>query len=104
MKRILQTVVLLTVISAGLFAFQTAQNSGIKGTIAPAEGAGMVWAVSGPDSLKMIPENGAFNFPAKPGTYKIIVQAVGDYKNFTKNDVVVEDGKVTDLGTITLEK
>jgi len=104
MKRILQTTTLLALVTIGLFAFRAAQNSGIKGTVSPADGAGMVWAINGPDSLKMTPQNGAFTFTAKPGTYKVIVQAVGDYKNFIKDEVVVEDGKVTDLGTITLEK
>jgi hypothetical protein len=80
------------------------QDSGIKGTISPADGAGIVWAISGADSLKATPENGAFSFSVKPGTYKVIVQGVGDYKNFIKDNVVVEEGKVTDLGTITLEK
>lgn len=104
MKRILQSLVMLTTVTLALFAFRAQQNSGIKGTISPADGAGMVWAISGPDSLKMTPENGAFSFATKPGTYKVIVQGVADYKNFIKDEVVVEDGKVTDLGTITLEK
>ncbi|HTE25722.1 carboxypeptidase-like regulatory domain-containing protein [Flavitalea sp.] len=104
MKRILQSAVLLSVIIIGLFAFRVAQNSGIKGTVSPAEGTGMVWAISSSDSLKMTPEKGTFAFSLKPGTYKVIVQAVSDYKSFIKENVVVEDGKVTDLGTITLEK
>lgn len=104
MKRILQTALFSSFIVIALCSFILNQDSGIKGTVSPADGAGIVWAVSGSDSVKVTPDNGAFAFSVKPGTYKVIVQALADYKTFIKENVVVEEGKVTDLGTITLEK
>lgn len=40
----------------------------------------------------------------KAGTYKIVIEATGPYKDFVKEGMVVKDGEVPDLGNITLSK
>jgi len=104
MKLRLHIVAVALLTSAWLFSFRAVQTCGIKGTISPADGAAQVLVISGSDTLKAAPQQGAFAFETKPGTYKVIVEAAGDYKNVEKDGVTVEEGKVTDLGTITLEK
>lgn len=94
---------LLMVFAVALFSFSIMLASGIKGTVSPAEGAGDVWAISGTDSLKATPAEGAFQFnDVKAGTYKIVVEGKAPYKDFVKEGVEVKDGEVTDLGEITL--
>jgi hypothetical protein len=86
-----------------LFAFTLIRATGIKGTVAPAESAGTIYAISGTDSLKAEASQGAFEFSdVKAGTYKVVVEAKAPYKNFEKEGVEVKEGEVTDLGTITL--
>jgi hypothetical protein len=104
MKLRLHIVATVLLASAWLFGFRAVQNSGIKGTISPADAAAQVLVISGTDTLKAAPQDGAFSFETKPGTYKVIVEGAGDYKSVEKDGVTVEEGKVTDLGTITLEK
>ncbi len=105
MKKAIKTLPLILFACAGLFAFTTREASGIKGTVTPADGAAAVWAINGTDSAKVEAVQGAFQFSdIKAGTYKIVVQANAPYKNFEKDNVAVNDGEVTDLGSITLEQ
>lgn len=85
------------------FAFRAA--SGIKGTVVPAESAGLVLAIVNADTLRMDAVEGAFHFTeVKPGTYKVIVGAKAPYKDFVKEGIEVKEGELVDLGNITLEK
>lgn len=89
----------------GLFAFTTVNTGSIKGTVTPASSLNNAMAISGMDTLKAIIDNGSFNFnDVKPGTYKLVIEAMSPYKNFIKDGVVVEDGKSTDVGAITLKQ
>lgn len=90
---------------AGLFAFKAFQTGTIKGTVSPADGAKLVWAVSTTDTLKTVISNGAFEIGSvKAGTYKIMVDATAPYKDVIKDGVQVADGQATDVGEIKLEK
>ncbi|MBO9564933.1 MAG: carboxypeptidase regulatory-like domain-containing protein [Niastella sp.] len=103
MNRTFKTLSLFFITSAALFSFTLRPGSGIKGTVAPAESAGTVYAISGTDTLKVEVAQGAFLFSdIKPGTYKVTVEAKAPYKNFSKEDIAVKDGEVVDLGAITL--
>lgn len=105
MKKIMKRGSLLIVAVIALFSFALLPASGIKGTVTPAESAGDVWAISGTDSVKTPVAQGGFLFPdVKPGTYKIVVEAKAPYKNFVKEEVVVKEGEVVDLGAISLEQ
>ena len=93
------------VTTAGLFAFTTFKNGGIKGTVSPSAAATAALAIAGVDTVKVPINNGAFVVnEVKPGTYKLVIQAIPPYKDFEKEGVVVADGKGTDVGEITLQK
>jgi len=95
----------VTVAAAGLFAFSSLKSGSIKGTVSPAEGATRAWAESSTDTLKALIINGAYEITdAKPGTYKVIIEAKPPYKNAAKDGVSVTDGQPTDAGEIKLEK
>ena len=48
---------------------------------------------------------GAFEITdAKPGAYKIVIEAKPPYRNIAKDGLMVTDGQATDAGEITLEK
>lgn len=89
----------------GLFAFSISQTASIKGTVIPADATGQVWAVSGTDTAKAAFTNGIISVQnMKPGTYKIVIAGDEPYKQVVKENVVVQDGSVTDLGEVRLEK
>ena len=91
--------------AAGLFAFSAIQPGSIKGTVSPAEGATRAWAESSTDTLKTAVINGAYEIMgAKPGVYKVVIEAKPPYRNAAKDGITVMDGQATDAGMIALEK
>ncbi|HTI08032.1 MAG TPA: carboxypeptidase-like regulatory domain-containing protein [Puia sp.] len=95
----------VTIAVAGLFAFSNLKSGSIKGTVTPTEGATRAWAESSTDTLKALVINGAYEITnAKPGTYRIIIEAKPPYKNAAKEGIVVNDGQAADAGEIKLEK
>jgi len=88
-----------------LFAFNAFKNGSIKGTVSPSASATSVYIVSGMDTMRTNIQNGAFEIgEVKPGTYKLVVEAIAPYKNFQKEGVVVNEKKATDVGEITLQQ
>ncbi|HTN08369.1 carboxypeptidase regulatory-like domain-containing protein [Agriterribacter sp.] len=105
MKKARLTLAALSIVAAGLFAFNVITNGSVKGTVKPADAAVRAWAISGTDTLKADIANGAFEITdAKPGTYKVIIEANAPYKNASKEGVEVKDGESTDVGEIALEQ
>lgn len=103
MKKIRLTLAALAISSAALFSFNSLQTSSIKGTATPAENAISAWAVSGVDTFRVGVQNGAFEIPnVKAGTYSLTIEATEPFVNTTKNDVVVIEGQITDVGEIAL--
>jgi len=95
----------ITIVAAGLFAFNSLRNGSIKGTVSPADGAVRAWAESSTDTLRAPIMNGSYEITdAKPGTYKVIIEAKPPYKNAAKDGITVADGQATDAGEIKLEK
>ena len=88
-----------------LFAFTTFKNGSIKGTVSPSAAATSAYVVSGMDTMRTNIQNGAFEIgQVKPGTYKLVIEAIAPYKNFEKEGVVVNEKKATDVGEITLQQ
>ena len=88
-----------------LFAFTNFKNGSIKGTVSPSAAANSAYVVSGMDTLRTMIRNGGFEIgEVKPGTYKLVIEAIPPYKNFEKEGVVVNEKKDTDVGEITLQK
>ena len=60
---------------------------------------------AGMDTMRTNIRNGGFEIgQVKPGTYKLVIEAIAPYKNFQKEGVVVNEKKATDVGEITLQQ
>jgi hypothetical protein len=104
----------LTIGIAGIFSFSTVRQGStlrqgaagsIRGSVTPAEGGVRAWAESATDTLKAPIINGSYEITdAKPGTYKVIIEAKPPYRNVAKDGVMVSDGQAADAGEIKLEK
>lgn len=93
------------VLAAGFFAFSPFKEGAIRGTVTPADGGVRAWAESATDTLKAPIINGSYEITdAKPGTYKIIIEARPPYRNIAKDGIMVNDGQTADAGEIKLEK
>jgi hypothetical protein len=109
MKKIVLTGAIASLVIGGLMPFnlkrsiETGQAS-IIGKISPPEGAEIVWLISTPDSAKANVVLGSFSIQAKPGTYKLIVDAKSPYKDATVDNLKVVQNQVLDVGEIILEK
>lgn len=101
MKKTVATLIILIITVASLHAFRVMQQSVIKGSIYPADGAEVVVAIHGTDSLKVKPSDGGFNFVVKPGGWKIWVDAKAPLKDITV-DADVKEGQTVNLGEIKL--
>lgn len=100
MKNILGIVITIVLISS----FALNNRSGIKGTIDPPEGAKRIWAVNGKDTVSIIPAPGSFIMDVKPGTWKLVIEAVLPYKNEERESILVMEGELTDIGLIRLSR
>ena len=98
MKNFIGIIISVVLISS----FASNDRSGIQGTIDPPEGAKRIWAVSGKDSVSIIPAPGSFIMDVKPGSWKLVVEAVLPYKNVERDAVLVIEGQLTDVGLIKL--
>jgi len=90
------------IVSVLLISTFSNDRSGIQGPIEPPEGARRIWAVSGKDTVSIIPAPGSFIMDVKPGSWKLVVEAVLPYKNAERDAILVIDGQITDVGLIKL--
>jgi hypothetical protein len=105
MKSISFRMAIASAVAAGLLSFSTLRDGSIHGTVNPPEGGVRAWAESATDTLKAPIINGSYDIAgAKPGTYKIIIEAKPPYRNAAKDGVMVSDGQSSDAGEIQLEK
>ena len=78
-------------------------NGSVKGTVTPADAGIRAWVLSAVDTLKANIDKGTFLIPdAKPGVYKMIIEARPPFKNAVKEGVIVSDGVPCDVGEIRL--
>jgi hypothetical protein len=93
------------VMAFALFAFTAFKNGSIRGKVSPSAAATSAYVVSGMDTMRTNIQNGAFEInQIKPGTYKLVIEAIAPYKNFEKEGVVVNEKKATDVGEITMQQ
>jgi hypothetical protein len=104
MKRLI--LVSLTVLGGMLFiyAFRGKDPTSITGRINPIGGAHTARAVSGRDSSTSTIVNGEFYFAAKPGLYKVVIDAVEPYKDVILENIEVKEGQTVNVGEIILQK
>jgi hypothetical protein len=98
MKNVIGIIISVVLISS----FANQDRSAIQGSIDPPEGARRIWAVSGKDTVAIIPAPGSFIMDVKPGSWKLVVEAVLPYKNAERESILVTDGQITDIGLIKL--
>jgi len=101
MKKIVITLCVAFVVMSA-FVSRHPVKSGIYGSIDPPEMAKKIWAISRTDSVSAVPLNGKFSIEVKPGTWKLIVEAVPPYKNTAVENVLVQEGQSADVGVIKL--
>ena|ERR1700678_1227561 len=98
-------VAIISAAAAGLFAFSSLRDGSIRGTVSPPEGGVWAWAESYTDTLKAPIVDGSYEITgARPGTYKVIIEAKPPYRNAAKDGLMVNDGQSSDAGEIRLEK
>jgi hypothetical protein len=100
MKNLIGIIISVLLISS----FASMDRSGIQGTVDPPEGAKRIWAVSGKDTVSIIPAPGGFIMDVKPGSWKLVIEAVLPYKNAERESILVIDGQITDIGLIKLSQ
>jgi hypothetical protein len=92
---------------AALILFASAQHrlGSIKGTVLPVDAGVRAWAESATDTLRAPILNGSYQITdAKPGAYKVVIEAKPPYRNIARDGLMVTDGQVTDAGEIKLDK
>jgi len=105
MKKISTALAVFTiVITSFLVSFKNAPAPSIKGKVSPAWYAVQAWAISETDTLYTTVTDGSFDFSnAKPGVYRIIIEARSPYRSMAKDGVIVKDGEATDV-ELSLQK
>ncbi|MGI9543563.1 MAG: DUF4382 domain-containing protein [Cyclobacteriaceae bacterium] len=82
-----------------------AQDGAIKGMITPSEASSVVYAIQGADTVTSTFTNDVGRFLIRglaDGTYTVSISPQDPYQTETRDEVLVNIGNVTDLGTIAL--
>ena len=88
-----------------LLVFAMAKNGTITGKIMPSAALKDVWAVSARDTVRALIMEGSFTIVnLKPGTYKVIINAIEPYKDVVREGIAITGGLPVDMGEIRLEK
>jgi hypothetical protein len=105
MKKISTALAVFTIVIAiFLVSFKNAPAPSLKGKVSPAWCAVQAWAISETDTLYTTVTDGSFDFSnAKPGVYRIIIEARSPYRSMAKDGVVVKEGEATDI-ELSLQK
>jgi len=104
MKRFMILCGIVLLVFLAISAFGDKNQTSIIGRVTPVDGANAAWAISGKDSSASNIVNGAFSFAAKPGIYKVIVDAIEPYKDAVLENISVKDGQTVDVGEIVLQR
>ena len=105
MKRTKMALSGFAIAAIGLLSFHSLPATSIKGKVTPAKYGVHAWAITDNDTLYTTITDGSFEFSnAKPGVYRIIVEAVSPYRHMAKDGIVVKDGESTDIGELSLAK
>lgn len=103
MKNASRKVLALSALSIGLFSFAAFEGGSIKGTVNPSGSVESVYAISGTDTIKAVVADSLIAMDnVKAGTYSIQIDAKEPFKDQKLDNVLVEKGKITDLGKLTL--
>ena len=104
MKKTGLTLILTILGVVALHSFNLQKAGTISGSVVPADGAIMIWAIQATDTVKAAPANGFFSLAANGGTWKVVIDAKEPYQDVMMENVQVSDGKETSLGEIKLQR
>ena len=93
---------LIVMVITGIHAMRLMQANTIYGRVISPDALEFVWAIQGKDSVIVPAIRGEFVLKVKPGVWKLLLHTQTHYKNMVIENVVVSDGKATDLGEIKL--
>ena len=99
-------ILLITVMAViTLHAFKAYQRPVISGRVFPNDAADRILVVNGLDSVAGRPDRkGNFSLNVSPGSWKLIVEGKGEYKNRVMENVVAKEGAGSNIALITLYK
>lgn len=81
------------------------QPSGITGTVTPFDGVRSMQLISSKDTIRTYQLDGKyFKIEARPGMYRLYIETTTEYKPFKAEGIIVEPGKMTDVGDLVLQK
>jgi hypothetical protein len=90
---------------AGLSSFLDFWNSPVKGSINPQNGALRAWVFSKTDTFNADVIQGNFMITnVKPGNYTLMLEGRPPFRDSFKQDIVVVDGQMTDVGIVEMIK
>ena len=104
MKKTLVTFLSIIATVICLHAFRIIQGTTITGRVNPPEEVEAVWAFSNSDTLKGMLSQGAFAITAKPGTWRVVIDAKAPFRDVIIDKVEVKENQATDLGEIRLQQ
>ncbi len=88
-----------------LLAFKHERTGSVKGSVNPMDAASQVWLVSAVDTLRSNIRNGMFEITGvKPGSCRLIIEAMAPYKRTERTGLEVYEGQETHAGEIYLEQ
>lgn len=102
MKNAIVQLCLIVMAITGIHAMRLMQANTISGRVISPDALQFVWAVQGKDSVIAPAFRGQFALKVKPGIWKLLLHTQTPYKNMVIENVIVSDGKATDLGEIKL--
>ena len=86
-------------------AFRDApEMSSIYGSIEPAEAVKKVMAISGTDTIVVVPQRGKFAVAVNPGIWRLYIESIPPYRDILTEYFKVYEGISTDAGVITLTR
>jgi uncharacterized membrane protein len=104
MKRFILICLIIASTILAVYSFRTKFQTSIVGRVNPVGGANVVWAVSGRDSTACNVVNGEFNFEARQGIYRVVIDGIEPYKDAVLENISVRDGQTVDVGEIDLQR
>ncbi|MEI9946219.1 MAG: carboxypeptidase-like regulatory domain-containing protein [Chitinophagaceae bacterium] len=103
MKKNIISFTILVAAFTGFAAFDNFPKTAISGKITPGDGAVIVWAINGNDTIRTQVNAGNFSIDVKPGTYKLIVDAKEPFKDVQLENLEVKNDQTLDVGEIILQ-
>jgi hypothetical protein len=86
-------------------SFKRIWNSPVKGSVNPTNSASRVWMFSTSDTLTAPVIQGQFMITdVKSGNYILMLESIPPYRDNIRQDIVVTDGQMTDVGVIEMIK